>query len=370
MPDTQTNDPGAASGVQVSVLGAGNWGTTIAHLIGQNGFKVNLWARSPELVTEINEHHRNSQYLAGLEGVRLSDNIIATSSLEQAVRGVPLVFIVIPSQAFRGVCQQLGGLVQPSQLAVHATKGLELGSYKRMTQIMLEETCLRRIGVLSGPNIAREMIEGKPAGTVLASRFPRVIELARAHLKSNQLRVYGNTDVVGVELGGTLKNIVAIAAGMATQMQLGENAKSLLITRGLSEIARLGVALGADPMSFSGLSGIGDLMVTCASPISRNHRVGAALARGLSLREAIESLGMVAEGIKASQIAFELTNDLNIRSPLMHGVYRVVHEGLDPRAALSELMNAAVQDDIDPSLVRAATSTPTTAGPPGVRHGS
>lgn len=336
---------------KVSVLGAGNWGTTIAHLIGQNGFPVRLWARKPELVEEINSARRNSRYL---KEVALSPKIRATSDLAEAVRGVPLVFIVIPSQAFRSVCAQIGDLVQPAQLAVHATKGLELSSYKRMTEIIGEETCLRQIGVLSGPNIAREMCEGKPAGTVLASRFPRVIEVAREYLKSKQLRVYANTDVVGVELGGTLKNIIAIAAGMATQMQLGENAKSLLITRGLSEIARLGVALGADPMTFSGLAGIGDLMVTCASPLSRNHRVGAALARGMSLAEAIESLGMVAEGVKACKIAFEITNAMDMRSPLIHGVYRVVHDGLSPQAALGELMAGAVQDDIDPRLVRAA----------------
>jgi glycerol-3-phosphate dehydrogenase (NAD(P)+) len=279
----------------VSVLGAGNWGTTLAHLIGENGFPVRLWARNVELATEIAERRTNTQYLPGLT---LSAKIQPTSDLDEAVRGATLLFIVIPSQAFRLVCTQIGGLVTPAQLAVHATKGLELSTYKRMTEIMLEETCLRQIGVLSGPNIAREMCEGKPAGTVIASRFPRVIEVARNYLKSRRLRVYANSDVVGVELGGTLKNIIAIAAGMATQMQLGENAKSLLITRGLSEIARLGVALGSDPMTFSGLAGIGDLMVTCASPISRNHRVGAALARGLSLSEAVESLGMVAEGIR------------------------------------------------------------------------
>lgn len=351
MPNDTTTRPPAT----VSVLGAGNWGTTIAHLIGQNGFPVKLWARNPELAAEIDEQHTNSQYLRGLT---LSDNIQATCDLAEAVRGIPLLFIVIPSQAFRSVCEQIGELVTPAQVAVHATKGLELLTYKRMTEIMLEETCLRQIGVLSGPNIAREMCEGKPAGTVLASRFPRVIDCARDHLKSRRLRVYGNTDVVGVELAGTLKNIIAIAAGMATQMELGENAKSLLITRGLSEIARLGVALGSDPMTFSGLAGIGDLMVTCASPISRNHRVGAALARGLSLGEAVESLGMVAEGVKAARIAYELTNQLDMRSPLIHGVYRVVHEGLDPRLALGELMAGAVQDDIDPSLVRAAAAKP------------
>ena len=337
----------------ISVLGAGNWGTTIAHLIGQNGYRVRLWARSEATTAEINQHRTNERYLSGLS---LSDNIEATTDLEAAVRGVELLLVVIPSQAFRQVCVDLGELVTPSQLAVHATKGLELGSYKRMTEILAEETCLRQIGVLSGPNIAREMCAGKPAGTVVASRFPRVVDAAREVLRSKQLRVYGNADVVGVELGGTLKNIVAIAAGMATQMELGENAKALLITRGLSEIARLGVALGADPMTFSGLAGIGDLMVTCASPISRNHRVGAALARGMSLTEAVDSLGMVAEGVKAAKIAHELTQELGLRSPLMEGVYRVLYDGLSPQQGLRELMSGAVQDDIDPSLVRAAAA--------------
>ena len=336
---------------RVTVLGAGNWGTTIAHLIGKNGFPVHLWARDQGVCDEINRARNNSRYLEGLE---LSDNIQATTSLEAAVEGAEFIFIVIPSQGFRQVCAALGPLVRPAQLAVHATKGLELTSHARMSEIMLEETCLRQIGVLSGPNIAREMCQGKPAGTVVASRFPRVIEVARSYLHSRQLRVYGNRDVLGVELGGTFKNIVAIAAGMATQMELGENAKSLLITRGLSEIARLGVAMGADPMTFSGLAGLGDLMVTCASPLSRNHRVGAALARGASLQEAIDALGMVAEGVKAAKIARKLTAHYDLRSPLMDAVYRVLHEDLAPREGLRELMVSAGQDDIDPTLVRTA----------------
>lgn len=337
---------------RVAVLGAGNWGTVVAHLIGKNGFPVWLWARSDELCAEINEHRTNTRYLPGLE---LSPNIRATSDLGESVRDVELTFIVIPSHVFRSVCADLGPLVRPQQLAVHATKGLEADTYERMSEIILQETCLRQVGVLSGPNIAREICEGKPAGTVLASRFPRVIRRATEVLRSKQFRVYGNTDVVGVEYGGTLKNIIAIAAGMATQMQLGENAKSLLITRGLSEIARLGVALGADPMTFSGLAGIGDLMVTCASPLSRNHRVGAALARGESLEQAIASLGMVAEGVKAAKIAYELAQQLELRSPLITGVYRVLYERLDPRAGLGELMSGAAQDDIDPSLFRSQT---------------
>lgn len=332
---------------KVAVLGAGNWGTTVAHLIGVNGFPVWLWARSAELCREVNENHQNSRYLAGLS---LSPNVRATDDLAQAVRDVDLMFVVIPSGGFRAVCSDLGPLVRPQQFAVHATKGLELGSHKRMSEILVEETCLRQHGVLSGPNIAREICEGKPAGTVLASHFPRVIHRATELLRSKQMRVYANTDVVGIELAGTLKNIIAIAAGMATEMKLGENAKSLLITRGLSEIARLGVALGADPMTFSGVAGIGDLLVTCASPLSRNNQVGSALARGESLEQAIAKLGMVAEGVKAAKIAYDITNTLGLRSPLIHGVYKVVHEQLDPRLALRELMTGAAQDDIDPSL--------------------
>ncbi|MCA9681089.1 MAG: NAD(P)-dependent glycerol-3-phosphate dehydrogenase [Myxococcales bacterium] len=346
---SESSAPSPSTPPRVCVLGAGNWGTTIAHLIGQNGHPVQLWARSQEMCDEINDSHANSRYLSGLS---LSPNIRATSDLEAAVVEAELILIVIPSQAFRHICGQIGPLVRPAQLAVHATKGLELSSHRRMTEIMLEETCLRQIGVLSGPNIARELCEGKPAGTVVASRFPRVIEATREALRSKQLRVYANGDVLGVELGGTFKNIIAIAAGMATQMQLGENAKALLITRGLSEIARLGVAMGADPMTFSGLAGIGDLMVTCASPLSRNHRVGAALARGLSLQEAIDSLGMVAEGVKAAKIAHELAAELGLRCPLMQGVYRVLYDGLSPQQGLRELMSGASQDDIDPVLVR------------------
>ncbi len=347
---------------KVAVLGAGNWGTTVANLIAINGFPVWLWARSAELCREINEDHTNSRYLAGLP---LSPLVRATHDLEQAVREVDMMFIIIPSQGFRPVCADLGPLVKPQQMAVHGTKGLELDSHKRMSELILEETCMRQHGVLSGPNIAREICEGKPAGTVLASRFPRVIQRATELLRSKQMRVYGNVDVVGVELAGTLKNIIAIAAGMATEMQLGENAKSLLITRGLSEIARLGVALGADPMTFSGVAGIGDLMVTCASPLSRNNRVGAALARGDTLDQAIAALGMVAEGVKAAKIAHQLTNTLGLRSPLIHGVYKVVHEQLDPRLALRELMSGAAQDDIDPSLFQAQSQSPSSFGPRG-----
>lgn len=332
---------------RVAVLGAGNWGTTVAHLIATNGFPVSLWCRSEKQREEINSSHTNERYL---EGIRLSQNITATNSLEEAVTDVPLIFIVIPSKAFRRVARDLGDVLRPSQYVIHATKGMEIESRLRMSQVLLQETCSLQFGVLSGPNIALEMCQGKPAGTVIASPFPRVIEKAHAALTSDQLRVYANSDVVGVELGGTLKNVVAIAAGMLSAMELGENAKALLITRGLSEIARIGVTLGADPMTFAGLAGIGDLMVTCSSPLSRNNRVGAALAQGMSLDEAVGNLGMVAEGVNTAKVVHSIAEKYRIDVPLLEAVYRSLHESLSPAEGIRELMNLASRHDIDQAL--------------------
>lgn len=333
--------------VRVSVLGAGNWGTTVADLIGRAGHRVRLWTRRAEIADEINEQRRNTRYLEGFE---LSGNIEATTDLERAVRDVPLLFFVLPSQSFREVCREASPLLQPVQHVVHATKGIERKSHKRMTEILFEETCIRQMGVLSGPNIAREICEGNPAGTVIASRFPRIIAETQEALVSERFRVYSNEDVVGVELAGALKNIIAIAAGAATQMELGENARALLITRGLSEIARLGVACGAKPMTFAGLAGIGDLMVTCASPHSRNHRLGAALARGEKLEDAIAKLGQVAEGVNTAKAAREMISERGVDAPILEGVHRMIYEDLAPTEAVRMLMAISSKYDIDRAL--------------------
>jgi glycerol-3-phosphate dehydrogenase (NAD(P)+) len=219
-----------------------------------------------------------------------------------------------------------------------------------MSEILFEETCARQIGVLCGPNIAAEIALGKPAGTVIASAFPRVVSVTRAVLASSRMRIFSSGDVLGVELCGALKNVVAIAAGMADEMQLGENAKALLITRGLSEQMRLASAMGAAPMTLAGLAGIGDLMVTCQSPLSRNHRIGAALARGQSLQLALAELGMVAEGVHTARSARALALELGIQLPLFFAVDRVLHEGLSPAAALTELMSLPVGRDVPASL--------------------
>lgn len=329
---------------RVAVLGAGNWGTTLAHLIGGNGHPLRLWSRNKELVAQINDEGINRRYL---DGFSLSENILATTSLKEAVEGVEAIVMVIPSSGFRAVSEQLAPIVAPHQVVIHATKGLEYGSYKRMSEIVLEETCLRQYGVLSGPNIAREVMEGKPAGTVIASPFPRVIAKAQELFTSPIFRVYLNDDVIGVELGGALKNIIAIAAGIASELELGENTRSLLITRGLQEILRIGTVFGANSATFSGLAGIGDLMVTCASVHSRNFRLGRGLARGGGLQEVVAELGMVAEGVHASRVAHAFVREHGIYAPVMEAVYKLVHEDAQPLAAIRELMAMDARPDVD-----------------------
>lgn len=326
----------------VAILGAGNWGTTLAHLVASNGHEVRLWTRDGARALEVN-HSRTS---ASVPGLVIADGVLASTSLVEVVRGAALVLVVLPSQAFREVCRALGEHASPEQPVVHCSKGLELGSHRRMSEILFEETCARQIGVLSGPNIAAEIARGMPAGTVIATAFPAIVRLVRQVLSSPVLRVFSSTDLIGVELCGALKNVVAIAAGMAKEMRLGDNANALLITRGMAELMRLASAMGADPMTLSGLAGIGDLMVTCQSPLSRNHRIGVALARGQRLDVAVAQLGSVAEGVYASRAARALAGARGIELPLFASVDRVLHEGLAPAAALDELMRLPVGRDV------------------------
>jgi len=328
----------------VAVLGAGNWGTTLAHLIAQTTPEVRLWARDQELVDAINTTHENPKYL---EGFALRKNIRATTSLEDAIADVDSIVMVIPSNAFRAVCQQLAPLLSTHQAIFHATKGVERESYARMSEIILEETCVRQYAVISGPNIAREVMEDKPAGTVVATPFPKLAEAAVGFLSTPNFRVYQNRDVVGVELGGTLKNIIAIASGMASELDLGDNAKGLLLTRGLQEMIRVGRAFGADSATFSGLAGIGDLMVTCASPHSRNFRFGRGLAQGKSKDEVIASLGMVAEGVFAARVAVEFADAKHLDIPVMRAIHDAIYQGLTPIDALRSLMEIPHRPDVD-----------------------
>lgn len=327
----------------VAVLGAGNWGTTIAHVVGENGFPVRLWSRNLDQVTEINEARTN---VAAVPGLVISRNVHADSDLSRTIFGASAVVLVLPSQAMREVARELGATLTTAQIVVHASKGLELGSHKRMSEIIAEETCAKRIGVIAGPNIASEIAAGSPAGTVVSSRFPEVVRHAKRLLASPRMMVFAGADVIGVELCGALKNVVAIAAGMATAMRVGENALALLTTRGLAEIAAIASSFGAKPATLAGLAGVGDLMVTCRSKSSRNHRLGEALARGESLAEAQASLKMVAEGVTTAVAAHELALQRQIRVPLLEQVYRVLYDGLAPAAALDELLRLPTGRDV------------------------
>jgi len=329
--------------MNVAILGAGNWGTVLAHLVARNGHDARLWTRNAQQRDEINAARTNERAIPGLAIAR---GVRATTDLHAALADAELVLVAIPSQSFRDVCHRASEALQPDHLVVHASKGLELGTHRRMSEILVEETCVRQLGVLSGPNIAAEVAQGKPAGTVIASHFPRLIEVSRAALGSSRFMIFDGTDVLGIELCGALKNVVAIAAGMADEMQVGDNAKAFLATRGMAEVTRLAHAMGAESATMMGLAGIGDLTVTCASPLSRNHRIGVALARGERLAAAAARLGMVAEGAHAAVAARELARAHGIEMPLFQRVHAVLYENLAPRDALEELMLLPAGHDV------------------------
>lgn len=326
----------------VAVLGAGNWGTVLAHLAGENGHDVRLWSRDDAQVAGL----RATRETRAVPGLTVSHRIAATTRLDEALDGADAVVPVIPAQAFRGVMRQLGDVLRPSQVVIHATKGLELGTHRRMSQVLEEETCAKQVGVLSGPNIAGEIALGMPAGTVVTSRFPHVSRVGKQLFAGPRFMVFVGSDVVGVELVGALKNVVAIAAGMASAMDVGENAMSLLVTRGLAEITSIASAMGARPGTLAGLAGVGDLMVTCRSARSRNHRVGEAIARGERLDDVVARLGMVAEGVTTSIAARELGAEHGLACPLLEQVHRVLHEGLEPTRALDELLSMPTGRDV------------------------
>jgi glycerol-3-phosphate dehydrogenase (NAD(P)+) len=279
-------------------------------------------------------------------GLGLHPRVRAVTDPRDALEPATLVFVLVPAQAMRDVCKNVGDHLRPYHFVVHGTKGLEIGTLARMSQIIHDETCIRQLGMLSGPNIAAEIARGEPAGTVVISHYPEVVRAAKEALASESLMVFYGDDLIGVEIASALKNVIAIAAGMATEMGVGENAKALLLTRGLAEITRIAVTLGAKPATFSGLATLGDLAVTCASAHSRNHRIGRALARGVPLSQALEEIGMVAEGVSTSVAAHALAHDLGLEAPLLESVYRVVHQGLAPKEALAALMRTQAGRDV------------------------
>jgi glycerol-3-phosphate dehydrogenase (NAD(P)+) len=331
------------SALNVAVLGAGNWGTTLAAQVAGNGHPTRLWTRDEAQREELATQRTNRR--TGL-AITLPPGVWATTSLAEALKDAELVLVALPSQAFREVMANASAHLFPSHMLVHGTKGLEAGTHARMSQLVLAETCVRQLGVVAGPNLAPEVAAGLPAATVAASVFPRVVAAVKRALSSPRLMVFSSRDVLGVELCGALKNVVAIAAGMADQMAVGENAKAFLMTRGMIELMRLGAAMGAEPSTMWGLAGIGDLMVTCSSPRSRNHRVGVALAKGQPLGAVLAELGMVAEGVYASRSARALAAEHGLDLPLFERIDQVLHEGLSAPEALEQLMRLQAGADV------------------------
>jgi glycerol-3-phosphate dehydrogenase (NAD(P)+) len=321
---------------QVGIIGGGSWGTALASVVAKNGHGVLQWMRDNASIEEMNANRSNTRYLPGLS---LPTGIEATGDLVRLAQDCKLILIAVPSQHMRAVVGELASHLDGSHLLVHGAKGLEMGTLKRMSVLLKEETCCKKIGVLSGPNLAREIAEGQPSAAVIASHYDEVIQAARDVLVGPTFRLYGSPDVVGAEVGGALKNILAIASGLAQGLGFGDNTKALLLTRGLAEMARFGVHFGANAGTFSGLSGIGDLMATCFSPLSRNYQVGLRLAVGESVEEITTAMRQVAEGIKAAKAVHDLANSEGIYMPITEGVYHILYGNVAPLAVLTQLMD-------------------------------
>ena len=306
--------------LNIAVLGGGSWGTTVASLVARNT-DVTLWARNPDTVNEINAKHSNEKYLPG---AKLPDRLRATSDVGEAIRDADVVVMGIPSQNFRAVLQDVKQHIRAWVPVISLTKGLELKTRMRMTEIIQEVLPGHPVGVLTGPNLAREIMAGQAAAGVIAMEDAIIVQDLPNVFNSGLFRVYTNTDVVGCELGGVLKNIIAIAVGMGDGQGAGDNTRAALITRGLAEVTRLGVAMGGRPETFSGLAGMGDMIATCTSPQSRNRHVGIELGKGRNMEEIIEKMTMVAEGAKSAPAVMALAQEYDVEMPIASDVSRVL----------------------------------------------
>ena len=323
--------------MKVTVIGDGGWGTALAMVLDRNGHDVTVWGPFPEYLEEVRATGENKTYLPG---VGVPETLHWTSDHAEAVKGAGLVVLVVPSRFYKPVMEAFKPHIPPEALIVSATKGLDEVTHVRMSETA-EKILGRPVAVLSGPSHAEEVARGVPCAVAIAAKDHAVAEQIQGLFVNETFRVYTLEDVVGVELGGALKNVIAVAAGISDGLGFGDNSKAALMTRGIAEITRLGAALGAKPETFMGLSGIGDLMVTCMSRHSRNRGVGERLGKGESLEEIMASMKMVAEGVWNCQAAAELAAEKGVSVPITEQVNAVVHEGKDPRQAMLDLMSRA-----------------------------
>ena len=330
----------------LAVIGAGAWGTALAHLAAGAGHRVRLWCYEPEVAAGIAADRRNERYLPGIP---LAPGIASTTDLAEAVAAVDAVILAVPSHAFRTVLTRLVPHLPPGVPLVSATKGIEVETLALMTDVLRDVLPPRSghaLAVLSGPSFAAEVARGSPAAVALACRDPLTGRRLRELLTTAHFKLFTTPDVIGVQLGGALKNVIALAAGGSDGLGFGANTRAALITRGLAEITRLGVAMGGQPWTFSGLSGLGDLVLTCTDAQSRNHTVGQRIARGESLERIMADARFVAEGVTTTRAAYALSRKYRVLMPIVEQIHAVLYEGKDPRKAVTDLMEPAVGDEL------------------------
>jgi glycerol-3-phosphate dehydrogenase (NAD(P)+) len=331
---------------KITIIGTTSWGTTLGVVLANKGLEVKLWARSKPEATAVRRNGPNPHLFPG---TKFPPSLSVTDSLKEALANAKAVLLVVPSQSMRQNIKLVAPYLDESMLIVSAAKGLEIETGQRMSQVVMDEIDPRfraNVCVLSGPNLSQEILRGLPAATVLAAADEAIARKAQKLLINPQLCVFTNTDIIGVELGGALKNIIALGAGLADGLGYGDNAKAALITRGLTEITALGVALGASPLTFSGLAGLGDLITTCASPLSRNHYVGVELAKGRLLKEITDSMVGVAEGVSTTLAVWNLAHKMGVEMPITETIYRILYERADIRQAATELMNGGAAHEL------------------------
>jgi glycerol-3-phosphate dehydrogenase (NAD(P)+) len=333
--------------VKLGVLGAGSWGTALANLLALKGYAIDLWAYEREVKDSIDAHRENRLFLPDIE---LSPNLRPTNDLAEAVSGKDLVLVVVPSHVLRETSARAAAHISKTALVVSASKGIENQTHLTMTGVLKEtlpDLPEGRFAVLSGPSFAREVARRYPTAVTVASRDLEVAQTVQRVFATPYFRVYTNDDVIGVELGGSVKNVIAIAAGIVDGLGLGYNTRAALITRGQTEIRRLGVALGANPRTFTGLAGIGDLILTCTAVLSRNYTVGVKIGKGMKLNDILSEMRMVAEGVKNARSVYNLSRKTGVEMPISHEIYHILYEDLPPKEAVYRLMTRELKHELD-----------------------
>ena len=334
---------------RIGVVGGGSWGTALANLLGAKGYAVDFWVFEPEVRDSIITHRENRLFLPGIP---LSENLFPSNDLAAVVSEKDLVLLVVPSHLMRGISTDIAPAISSESIVVSASKGIENQTHLTMSGI-LRQTLPRipksHLAALSGPSFAREVARGVPTVVTVAARNKTVAAFVQQIFATPGFRVYTNDDLIGVELGGSVKNVIAIAAGIIDGLGLGLNTRAALITRGLTEMRRLGVQMGPNPRTFTGTAGIGDLVLTCTGDLSRNHTVGKKIGQGMSLAEILAEMRMVAEGVKTAKSVFNLSQKLGVEMPICHEIYHILYEEVPPREALHRLMTRDLREELDES---------------------